>query len=139
MTQEVKNFDFSESDKSGTPEIIGSFTVKVKQRGEIVEHTFSIRPLKDTHVAYLVRAAQRKRNETAIICAVINFMEYALVEESAARFEEIVLGDPGLSMIQVVETFTHVLSIVSKGAEGAVEVKKPSRSRSGNPAARAGV
>ncbi len=136
MTQEVKNFDFT-VDAPAEQEIIGSFSVKVKQRGEIVEHSFDIRPLKDTHVAYLVRAAQRKRNETAVISAVINFMEYALVEESSARFEELVLGDPGLSMMQVVTTFQHVLDVVSKGAEGEKPEKKAPRSRSGNPAVRA--
>lgn len=134
MSQEVKNFDFSTGEVAES-QIVGHFDVKVKIGSEIVEHGFDIRPLKDTHVAYLVRAAQRKRNESAIISAVINFMEYALTEESSARFEEIVLGDPGLSMMQVVEIFQYVLGVVSSGAEAA-PAKKP-RSRSGNPAVRA--
>lgn len=136
MSQEIKNFDFS-TGEAAEQEIVGHFDVKVKIGDQVVEHGFDIRPLKDTHVAYLVRAAQRKRNEDAIISAVINFMEYALTEESSARFEDVVLGRPGLSMMQVVEIFQYVLGIVSSGSESAVATKKPTRSRSGNPAVRA--
>lgn len=125
FVSEVKNFEFDNPSQAGT--VVGSFTVN----GD----SFDIRPLRDTSIAYLVRAAQRKRNESAIISAVINFMEQALTEESSARFEEVVLGDPGLTMMQVVEVFQYVLGVVSSGAEAA-PAKKP-RSRSGNPAVRA--
>lgn len=122
---QTKNFEFDQKAAAG-PAVIGDFTINGEK--------YDIRPLKDTHVAYLVRAAQRKRNETAIISAVINFMEQALTAESSARFEDLVLGDPGLEMLQVVEVFQHVLSVVSEGGEATV--KKATRSRSGNPAVR---
>lgn len=134
MTQDIKNFEFGSAVKA---ESIGQFEITIKDTK--TKHTFHVRELKDTHVAYLVRAAQRKRNETAIISAVINFMEYALVEESSARFEELALGDPGLSMEEIVEVFTHVLGIVSSGAESADTTKRSPARRSGNPAARAAV
>jgi hypothetical protein len=128
MTTEIKNFEFENKGKS---ESIGHFIVNGQR--------FDVRELKDTHVAYLVRAAQRKRNESAIISAVINFMEHALVAESADRFEDLVLGDPGLELMQVVEIFQHVLGLVSGGtAEASVEKKAPRR-RSGNPALRSAV
>lgn len=125
---DTKNFEFDNAAPAG-PAVIGDFTINGEK--------FYVRALKDTHVAYLVRAAQRKRNETAIISAVINFMEQALVAESSARFEDLVLGDPGLEMLQVVEVFQHVLTVVSEGSDAPAPTKKPTRSRSGNPAVRA--
>jgi hypothetical protein len=135
MTTEIKNFEFG--GKAAGPESIGEFAITIKSTGE--KHTFRVRELKDTHVAYLVRAAQRKRNESAIISAVINFMEHAMVAESADRFEDLVLGDPGLELMEVVQVFQHVLGLVSDGtAEASVEKKAPRR-RSGNPALRSAV
>lgn len=117
---EIKNFQFGTGKAAvGGPKVVGEFVLQGV--------TLHVRELKDTHVAYLVRAAQKKRNETAIISAVINFMEAALIPADAEKFEEIVLGDPGLEMLEVVEVFQFVLGLVS-GADEA-PAKKPTRPR----------
>lgn len=124
---DIKAFEFSSVKAKGDVKAHGEFTIN----GE----TYYVRALKDAHLAYLVHHAKSTAPDK-VITAVLNFMERALLEESAERFEALVLGDPGLEMSEVVSVFEHVLTLVTANPTGS---PKPSSARrrttgSGSPA-----
>lgn len=94
-------------------------TAEVKAHGEfqINGETYYVRALKDSHLAYLVHKAKSSAPDR-VIAAVLDFMEKAMLDESASRFEDLVLGDPGLEMTEVVEVFQHVLTLVTATPTG---------------------
>lgn len=124
---DVKSFEFSSVKAKGDVASHGEFLIN----GE----TYHVRALKDSHLAYLVHHAKSTQPDK-VITAVLNFMERAMLEESAERFEALVLGDPGLEMTEVVSVFEHVLTLVTANPTGS---PKPSSGRrrttgSGSPA-----
>lgn len=104
---DMKVFEFANV-RSSKAKIAGKFAVGTEQ--------FEVRVLKDANIAYLVAAVNGATEPMKIITSVLNFMERAMVPESAKRFESLVLDpDDGLEIAQVVEIFQHVLSMVAGG------------------------
>lgn len=119
---DIKAFEFATKKAAATEtkDAVGEFTIN----GE----TFYVRHLADSHLAYLVHRAKSKAPDK-VIAAVLNFMEAAMLPESAERFEEMVLDTDdggGLEMTEVVEVFEHVLTLVSALPTGS---PKPSARR----------
>lgn len=102
-----KVFDFANV-RTGKQKIAGEFSIN----GE----DFQVRVLKDASIAYLVAAVNGSEDPMRIITKVLDFMERALVPESAKRFEKLVLDpEAGLEIEQVVQIFQHVLGVVAGG------------------------
>lgn len=116
MTQGIKTFSFGAKKATG---------VKVIETFELNGENFDIRALRDSNVAYLVHQTKSgKAND--IIAGVLDFMERALVPESAKRFADLALDvDSGLTLEQIVEVFQYVLGVV-----GAHPFTSPSASSS---------
>ncbi len=118
---EIKSFTFASGRAKGA---------KSAGKFEVNGESFEVRVLKDSNIAYLVAAVNGAGDAMKIISRVLDFMERALVPESAKRFESLVLDpDAGLEISQVVEVFQHVLGMVAGGED-------PTGSSSGSSARR---
>lgn len=103
---EVKRFEFG-AKRAIKEQIAGSF--------EIWTDSFEVRILNDSNIAFLIAEVSSSNDPSKVITTILNFMERALTEESYPRFRELVLGNPGLKLEEVVEVFRHVLTIVAAG------------------------
>lgn len=115
MADGLKSFTFASKR-------IGLTSVEVIESFEIDGEEFHIRALKDSAVAMLVHKTQGGNASGAVvISAVLDFAERALLPESARRFEDLILGTDGgdgLDMVQIVEVFNHILSVVAANPSG---------------------
>lgn len=103
---EVKRFEFGVN-RAAKVQIAGSF--------EIWTESFDVCVLNDSNIAFLIAEVSSSSDPGKVITTILNFMERALTEESYPRFRELVLGNPGLKLEEVVEVFRHVLAIVAAG------------------------
>lgn len=115
---DIKNFEFASGRASGE-QIAGAFKINGEQ--------FDVKVINDTNIAYLIASITSGSEDGRVITKVLNFMERAMTEESAKRFEDLALGNDGgkgLKLEYVVEVFKHVLGIAAGGAGPTTQSKR---------------
>lgn len=103
---EVKSFTFAVEEVSAE-DIAGQFDIN----GEL----FDVRKLLDSALPVLMHQVKNGK-PSVVLASVLNFTELALTPESAKRFQDKYLNPvTGLKMGQVVEVFTEIMAVVSRG------------------------
>lgn len=101
---EIKSFDFGGKREEDDELVAGQFMLN----GEL----FSVLYQETANLALLVAAVNNASDGTKVISKIVDFMDRALVDGDAERFERTVL-DAQMKIENVVDIFKHVLSLVA--------------------------